>query len=121
MNKGTPILVGFIFLVFFGIFLGSQVPITITQDEVAAAVDDAVAETQAQVDETEVQRVVSKSVEMLEERQQRRLKFLVSAYFLIWLVFSLYVLRLARGQSQLRRRLEQLESHAERSGDDIPK
>ena len=117
MNKVAPLIVFVIFLIFFGLFLGGQVPITITGDEVRAAVDDAIAETQAQVDETEVQRVVSKSIEKLEERQKRRLKFLVSAYFLIWLVFSLYVLRIARAQSESRRRLEQLESHADRSGD----
>ena len=115
MNKVAPLMVVVIFLIFFGLFLGGQVPITITEDEVTAAVDDAIAETQAQVNETEVQRVVSKSIEKLEERQKRRLKFLVSAYFLIWLVFSLYVLRIARAQSQLRGRLDQLESHAERS------
>ncbi len=117
MDKGAPLIVGVIFLIFFGVFLGSQVPITITQDEVLASVDDAIAEMHAQVDETEVGQVVSKSIEMLEERQKRRLKFLVSAYFVIWLVFSLYVLRIARAQSQLRQRLEQLESHAKRSDD----
>ena len=119
MDKGAPGIVGVIFLIFFGLFLGGQVPITITKDEVSVAVDDAIAETQSQVDETEVRAVVSKSIEKLEERQKRRLKFLVSAYFMIWLVFSLYVLRIARTQSQLRQRLDQLESHAKRSDTSI--
>ncbi len=117
MDKAAPLMVGVIFLIFFGLFLWGQVPITITQDEVSAAVDDAIAETQSQIDETEVGAVVSRSIEKLEERQKRRLKFLVSAYFMIWLVFILYVLRIGRAQSRLRQRLEQLESHATRSGD----
>ena len=117
MNRAAPLIVGIIFLIFFGLFLGRQVPIAITQDEVLAAVNDAIAEMDAQVDETEVGQAVSRSVEKLEERQKRRLKFLVSAYFMIWLVFSLYVLRIAREQSRLRQRLDQLESHAERPGE----
>ncbi len=117
MNKAAPLIVGVIFLILFGLFLGRQVPIAITQDEVLAAVNDAIAEMDTQVDETQVSQAVSKSVEKLEERQKRRLKFLVSAYFMIWLVFSLYVLRIARAQSRLRQRLDQLESHAKRSDD----
>ena len=117
MNKAAPLIVGLIFLIIFGLFLGGQVPIAITEDEVRAAVDDTIAEMNAQVDETQVSKAVSKSIERLEERQKRRLKFLVSAYFVIWLVFSLYVLRIARAQSRLRQRLDQLESHAKRSDD----
>ena len=115
MNKGVLLVVLVIFFVFFGIFLSKQLPIAITQDEVFAAVDDAIAETQAQVDETEVKQVVDKSIEKLEARQKRRLKFLVSAYFIIWLIFSLYALRIAQAQTQLRQRLDQLETHVKRS------
>ena len=115
MNKGVLLIVSVIFFIFFGVFLSSQVPITITQDEVFAAIGDAIAETQAQVDETEVEQVVSKSIEKLEARQKRRLKFLVSAYFIIWLIFSLYVLRIAQTQTQLRQRLDQLETHVKRA------
>lgn len=115
MNKVVLLIVLVIFFIFFGVFLSSQVPITVTQDEVFSAIGDAIAETQAQVDETEVEQVVSKSIEKLEARQKRRLKFLVSAYFIIWLVFSLYVLRIAQTQTQLRQRLDQLETHIKRS------
>ena len=115
MNKAVLLILLLIFFIFFGAFLGSQVLITITQDEVFAAIGDAIAETQAQVDETEVEQVVSKSIEKLEARQRRRLKFLVSAYFIIWLIFSLYVLRIARTQTQLRQRLDQLETQVKRS------
>lgn len=108
-------MVGVIFLIFFGLFLGGQVPIAITQDEVLTAVNNAIAEMEAEVDEVQVAQAVSTSIEKLEERQKRRLKFLVSAYFMIWLVFSLYVLRIGRAQSRLRQRLDQLESQANRS------
>ena len=111
MNKAVLLIVVLIFVVFLGIFLTKQLPVAITQDEVLAAIDDAIAESQAHVDEREVNKVVNKSIEKLEARQKRRLKFLVSAYFIIWLIFSLYALRTAQAQSRLRQRFDQLETH----------
>ena len=109
MNKGLSITVLIVFALFFGLFLLSQIPVAITQDEVSIAVSDAIAETNAQVDEMEVEQLVTqKAVEKLEARQKKRLKFLVSAYFIIWLIFSLYALHLAKVQNQLRRRIDQL-------------
>ena len=109
MHKGLWITVLIVFALFFGLFLFSQVPVAITQDEVYTAVSDAITETDAQVDETEMkQLVIQKAVEKLEVRQKRRLKFLVSAYFILWLIFGLYTLHLARMQNRLHKRLEQL-------------
>ena len=111
MNKGLSITVLIVFALFFGLFLLSQIPVAITQDEISIAVNDAIAETNAQVDEMEIEQLVTqKAVEKLEARQKKRLKFLVSAYFIIWLIFSLYALHLAKMQSQLRKQLEQLHS-----------
>ena len=111
MHKGLWITVLIVFALFFGLFMFSQLPVAITQDEVSTAVSDAIAETSAQVDEMEVEQLVSqKAVEKLETRQKKRLKFLVSAYFIIWLIFSLYALHLAKTQNQLRKQLEQLHS-----------
>ena len=111
MNKGLSITVLIVFALFFGLFLLSQIPVAITQDEVSIAVSDAIAETNAQVDEMKIEQLVTqKAVEKLEVRQKKRLKFLVSAYFIIWLIFSLYALHLAKMQSQLRKQLEQLHS-----------
>ncbi|MCZ6678408.1 MAG: CcmD family protein [Candidatus Poribacteria bacterium] len=110
MHKSLWITVLIIFVVFFGLFIRSQVPVIITQDEVFAAIDDAIAETKAQVDKTEVEQVVNKALEKLEARQKKRLKFLVSAYFIIWLIFILYALWLGQTQDQLRKRLDQLEA-----------
>lgn len=109
MHKGLSITALIIFGLFFGLFLVSQIPVAITQDEVFIAVSDAIAETNAQVDEMEIEQLVTqKAVEKLEDRQKKRLKFLVSAYFIIWLIFSLYALHLAKMQNQLRTRIEQL-------------
>ena len=111
MHKGLWITVLMVFAFFFGSFLFSQLPVSITQDAVSTAVGDAIAEMSAQVDEMEIEQlVIQKAVEKLEDRQKRRLKFLVSAYFIIWLIFSFYVLHLAKMQNQLHKRLEQLNS-----------
>ncbi len=115
MYKGLWITVLIIFGIFFGLFMLSQIPVAITQDEVSTAVSDAIAETDAQVDETAVEQIVTqKALEILEARQKRRLKFLVSAYFIIWLIFGLYVLHLAKMQEQLHKRIEQLHSSLQR-------
>lgn len=109
MHKGLWITVLIVFGLVFGLFLFSQIPVAITQDEVSIAVSDAIAETNAQVDEVEIEQLVTqKAVGKLEARQKKRLKFLVSAYFIIWLIFSLYALHLAKMQNQLRKRIEQL-------------
>lgn len=109
MHKGLWITVLIVFGLFFGLFLFSQIPVAITQDEISIAVSDAIAETNAQVDEVEIEQLVTqKAVEKLEDRQKKRLRFLVSAYFIIWLIFSLYALHLAKMQNQLHKRLEQL-------------
>ena len=119
MYKGLWITVLIVFVLFLGLFMLNQIPVAITQDEVSTAVSDAIAETNAQVedsrlvgvDEMEIEQLVTqKAVKKLEDRQKRRLKFLVSAYFIIWLIFSLYTLHLAKTQNQLRKQLEQLHS-----------
>ena len=111
MHKGLWITVLVIFALVFGLFILGQIPVAITQDEVSIAVSDAIAETNAQVDEMEIEQlVIQKAVEKLEARQKKRLRFLVSAYFIVWLIFSLYALHLAKTQNQLHKRLEQLHS-----------
>lgn len=115
MHKGLWITVLIVFALFFGLFIFSQLPVAVTQDEVSIAVSDAIAETNAQVDEMEVEQlVIQKAVEKLEDRQKRRLKFLVSAYFIIWLIFGFYALYLAKIQNQLHKRLEQLHDDLQR-------
>lgn len=105
-------------VIIFGISLGglylSNIPVVILEDEVLTAVGDAIAETNVQVDEDEVKQVVDKSLEILEKRQKNRLKYLVSAYFVLWLIFLLYAIRLAQTQNRLQQRLDRLETQSNR-------
>ena len=103
------------FLVVLGLFLfATQVPITLTDDEVAKAVSETGSE--FPVDEEVLERAVRLSVEKLEKGQSTRLKYLAAAYFVIWLVFILYLLRLGQQQRELDKRLSQLEQ----TSDDSP-
>ncbi len=97
------------FLISFSLFLTTQIPVTLTADEISQSVSDAIAETQVNVDEDEVERAVQLSVTKLEQAQRKRLKYLAGAYFVIWLVFMLYVLKLAQQHNTLDKRLAQLE------------
>ena len=90
-------------------FFVAQVPITLTSDEVAKAVSEAVSESGVPVDEEVLERAVQLSVAKLEKGQSTRLKYLAAAYLVIWLVFVLSVLQLERQQQELDRRLAQLE------------
>ena len=101
-------------LVVLGLFIfATQVPITLTEDEVAKAIGEASSESEAPVDEDILAQTVQLSVAKLEEAQSTRLKYLASAYFVIWLVFILYILNLERQQQKLDKRLAQLEQESE--------
>ena len=96
------------FLVVFGLFFfAAQVPITLTDDEVAKAVSETSSE--LPVDEELLEQAMKLSVGKLEKGQSTRLKYLAAAYFVIWLVFMLYLLRLGQQQRELDKRLFQLE------------
>ena len=102
------------FLAVLGLFIfATQVPITLTEDEVAKAVGEASSESESLVDEDILAEAVQLSVAKLEEAQSTRLKYLVSAYLVIWLVFILYILHLERRQQELDKRLAQLEQESE--------
>ncbi len=94
-------------------FFVTQVPITLTSNEVTKAVSEAVSESSVPVDEDILAQAVQLSVAKLEKGQSRRLKYLASAYLVIWLVFVLYVLQLNRQQQELDKRLAQLEQNSE--------
>lgn len=98
------------FLILLALFLTTQIPVTLTADEVSGAVSDAIAEAQVNVDEDEVSAVVQLAIERLETAQRNRLKYLAGAYFVVWLVFMLYVLRIGQRQKALDKRLSQLET-----------
>jgi len=101
-------------LVVLGLFIfATQVPITLTEDEVAKAIGEASSESEGPVDEDILAQAVQLSVAKLEEAQSTRLKYLASAYFVIWLIFILYILHLERQQQKLDKRLAQLEQESE--------
>ena len=91
------------------LFASIQVP-TLDQKFVNEALDEAISEIKVDPkDKNTVEKAVLLTVEKLETGQRRRLKFLVSAYLVIWLVFMLYLLRLGKQQQTLDHRISQLE------------
>ena len=109
------IIISFLIVVGLG-FMAIQVP-TLDSEKVNTVIKEAISESQVTPeDEDIVSQAVTLSVEKLESAQQTRLKYLVSAYLIIWLVFMLYLLRLGRQQQALYQRLAQLEQ--ETSGTD---
>ena len=91
------------------LFLTIQVP-TLDQDTVNEAIDEAISQIKVTPeDRNTVEKAVFLTVKELEHKQRRRLKFLVSAYLVIWLVFMLYLLRLGKQQQTLDQRISQLE------------
>ncbi len=98
------------FVAVLGLYLfATQIPVSITSDKVAAAVSDAISESEVPVDEDIVEKGVLRSLEILEAGQRTRLTYLFAAYIVIWLVFMLYVLRLEQQQQLLDQRIAQLE------------
>ena len=98
------------FVVVLGLFLfATQVPVSITADKVAAAVSAVISASDVPIDEAVVEQAVINSLTILEKGQRTRLRYLFTAYIVIWLVFMLYVLRLEQQQQQLDQRLAQLE------------
>ena len=94
-------------------FFVARVPVSLTADEVAKAVSEAISESGVPMDEEVLEQAVQLSVAKLEQGQSTRLKYLASAYLVIWLVFVLYVLQLERQQQTLDKRLAQLEEDSD--------
>ncbi|RKU12094.1 hypothetical protein C6501_11320 [Candidatus Poribacteria bacterium] len=107
------------FLIIVGlVFLAIQVP-TLDQKKIDAAIKEAISQSQvATEDEDTVRQTVTLSIDKLEKAQRTRLKYLVSAYLVIWLVFMLYLVRLGRQQQALDQRLAQLEQETSDSGEE---
>ncbi len=110
------------FLIVVGlVFSAIQVP-TIHSKKVEEAIKEATSQSQVTPeDEDIVRQAVTLSVEKLESAQRTRLKYLVSAYLVIWLVFMLYLLRLGRQQQALDQRLAQLEQETSDNQDESMK
>ncbi|HHZ89779.1 TPA: CcmD family protein [Candidatus Poribacteria bacterium] len=111
MPKIFLLLILGVFVLFFGLFVLGQTPVTITSDEISMALAESIDEVAGGmiVNEAKVEMLVKKSVAKLEQRQIKRLKYLVSAYFVIWLIFVVYTFRLVRVQAELLKRVELIE------------
>lgn len=107
------------FLIVVGlVFSAIQIP-TIDSKKVDAAIKEAISASQVTMEDEDVLRQAATFlVEKLESNQRTRLKYLVSAYLVIWLVFMLYLLRLGRQQQALDQRLAQLEHETSDSEDE---
>ncbi|RKU30792.1 hypothetical protein C6497_03700 [Candidatus Poribacteria bacterium] len=98
------------FVIVLGLVVSAiQVP---TVDQ--AKVNEAIEQTISQINVTPeyrntLEKAVFTTVKTLEKNQRKRLRFLVSAYLVIWLVFMLYLLRLGKQQQTLDQRISQLE------------
>ncbi len=95
-----------------------QVP-TIDIAKVEEAINDVKSISQVNIaDEDTLKKTVNLIVKKLEADQRTRLKYLVSAYLIIWLVFMLYLVRMGRQQQALDQRLSQLEQETPNSQDE---
>lgn len=100
------------------VFLTIQVP-TLDNEKVDAVVKEAISESNVSLQNADiVKQAVILSIDKLETAQRTRLKYLVSAYLIIWLVFMLYLVRLGVQQKSLDQRLAQLEPDINDSGDE---
>lgn len=101
------------FLIFLGLLFATiQVP-TLDNDKVKVVIKEVIDEAQVTPEtESSVEEAAILIVDKLESAQRRRLKFLVSAYLVIWLVFMLYLLRLGKQQQILDRRISQFEEES---------
>ena len=108
------------FLIVLGLlFSAIQVPTIDRTKHIEPAIKEAISESNVSpADENIVEHAVVLSVEKLEASQRTRLKYLVSAYLIIWLVFMLYLLRLGKQQQTLDKRLAQLEQETAGSEED---
>lgn len=97
------------FLIVLGFFFFATLPVSLTGDEVSEAVSNVVSKSEVAVDEDLAEQLALQLVDELENEQSKRLKYLASAYLVIWLVFMLYLLRLGKQHQTLAQRLSQLE------------
>ncbi len=108
-------------IVLIFIFMTIQVP-TIDVKKIEDAIKNVKSVSTERVQDEEVlKKTVISIVKQLEKDQQTRLKYLVSAYLVIWLVFMLYLVRVGKQQQVLDKRLAQIELEASNSQDEYVK
>lgn len=96
-----------------------QVP-TIDVKEIENVINNVQSTSEDKVEnEAALKKTVILIVKQLETDQQTRLKYLVAAYIVIWLVFMLYLVRLGKQQQVLDQRLAQLEQDPSDEGEPV--
>ena len=105
-------------IVLIFIFMTIQVP-TIDVKKIEDAIKTVQSVSTERVQDEEVlKKTVISIVKQLEKDQQTRLKYLVSAYLVIWLVFMLYLVRVGKQQQVLDQRLAQIEQDPSENGEE---
>ena len=116
MSKFNLITIIVAFLTITVVFNITRQPDIIVPDErIETAVSDILGN-DIQYDETEIQQIVTQAIQILNDGQSRRLKYLISAYFVAWLILMLYIFHLSRKQEQLQTELDLLNSQLQPDG-----
>ncbi|MAT75645.1 hypothetical protein CMK14_10940 [Candidatus Poribacteria bacterium] len=116
MSKFNLITIIAAFLTFTVVFnITRQPDIIVPGERIETAVSDILGN-DSQYDETEIQQIVTQAIQILNDGQSRRLKYLISAYFVAWLILMLYIFHLSRKQEQLQTELDLLDSQLQPDG-----
>jgi len=108
MSKFNLITIVVAFLTFTAVFNITRLPdIIVPGERIETTVSDILGN-DTQYDETEIQQIVTQAIQILNDGQSRRLKYLISAYFVVWLILMLYIFHLSQKQEQLQTELDLL-------------
>ena len=116
MSKFNLITIIAAFLTFTVVFnITRQPDVIVPGERIEVAVSDILGN-DTQYDETEIQQIVTQVIKILNDGQSRRLKYLISAYFVVWLILMLYIFHLNRKQEQLQTELDLLDNQLQPNG-----
>ena len=116
MSKFNLITIIAAFLTFTVAFnITRQPDVIVPGERIEVAVSDILGN-DTQYDETEIQQIVTQVIKILNDGQSRRLKYLISAYFVVWLILMLYIFHLNRKQEQFQTELDLLDNQLQPNG-----
>ena len=116
MSKFNLITIIAAFLTFTVVFnITRQPDVIVPGERIEVAVSDILGN-DTQYDETEIQQIVTQVIKILNDGQSRRLKYLISAYFVVWLILMLYIFHLNRKQEQFQTELDLLDNQLQPNG-----
>ena len=114
MLKVDFIIIFLVFATFLAIFQLTPSPDTLIPEErIETAISDVLGN-EIKYDRAEVYGIVVKVVEQLNEGQSRRIKYLITAYFFVWLILILYLFRLKQQYTRLHKQIQRLETSSDR-------